>query len=111
VTSFFTVTIVGQGRFHGRRATIVRLANHSMVTVPGPLYFVLDNLPRRARLRNADGFTRNVPPLGSPFIIADLGGAQFVAPGGSATAGFVLTGFNPRRQTLTFRVLAGLSQP
>jgi hypothetical protein len=111
VTSFLTVTIVGQGRFRGRRATIVRLANRSMVTVPGPLYLVLDNLSRRTRLRNADGFTRNVPPLGSPFIVADLGGAQFVAPGGTATAGIVLSGFNPRRQTLTFRVLAGLSQP
>jgi hypothetical protein len=79
------------------------LHNGSGAAVEGPLFLVLDRLPRPIHLHRPAGLTEARAPLGDPFL--EL--AVSLAPGQSVSG--VLTFSNPLGRPLryTTRVLAG----
>jgi hypothetical protein len=98
---------VGRTRFDpatGLFRKKVTVRNIGTAAIRGPLELVLDNLPRKVRLRRPTGFTRVLPPLGSPF-------RNLVLPGGVLNPGQAvaldLEFLNPlhRRIGFTTRVL------
>jgi hypothetical protein len=85
----------------------VTLHNLSGQVLPGPLWLVLDGLPRKVRLRNANGMSLAHGTPGSPFAVINLSG-DGLAPGGSV--GLVLDFANPRLRRIRYTplVLEGL---
>src|SRR5262249_11152300 len=99
---------VGPARFVSttRRFRIrVTLRNTGTDVIRGPLSLVLDNLPRKVRLWRPTGFTRDLPPPGSPFRDLVLPGNVF-NPGQSVTLNLEFTGPPRQRIRFTTRVLA-----
>jgi hypothetical protein len=96
----------GRPRFDrrtGRTRQRLTLHNSSGVALAGPLYLVLDGLPRRVRLRRPAGVTQTQAPLGSPFVELAAG----LEPGQDVSV--VLVFRNPLHRRLHYgtRVLAG----
>jgi hypothetical protein len=85
----------------------LRITDISTGPVIGPLALVLDGLPRKVKLRRRSDVTRNVPPLGSPWLAVNAGGDDGLSPGESVT--LVLHFANPlgRRIRYRLRLLAG----
>jgi uncharacterized repeat protein (TIGR01451 family) len=97
VTGF--IRIARRGR-RPRRRLLFFLTNTSGTLLQGPLGLVVAGLPRRVKLRNADGFTRSR----QQFVGVDVGGDNLFDPGESAAVQLVFSKpFLPRR----LRVLAG----
>jgi hypothetical protein len=96
VTSLVSVT-------SRNRLGLVTVLNRSGLTVEGPVYLVLFNLPRKVRLRGAVGTTVAHGPLGSPFEVE----AVTLLPGGFVD--FVVRFSNPRHKAIHLRteVFAG----
>jgi hypothetical protein len=104
VTSLFAVTR-GRVRFNpvtGRFRQRVTLRNISGQELQGPLWLVLDGLPRKVRLRNAAGQCLAHGTPGSPFAAANPS-ATGLAPG----AGFslLLDFVNPRLRKIRYTPL------
>jgi hypothetical protein len=99
VTGLVSITVHRGPR--GRHA-LVTVRNVSGQTIPGPLFLVLGNLPRRVRLRGATGTTQ-AHASGSPLLEDNV----TLLPGGSLT--FVLSFRNPLHKHLHFtsQVFAG----
>jgi streptogramin lyase len=87
----------------GRSRQRLMLRNAGGTAVHGPLFVVLDGLPRRVRLRRPAGVTQAHAPLGAPFVELDV----TLEPGQEVS---VLLDFrNPLHRRLRYgiRVLAG----
>jgi hypothetical protein len=80
----------------------VTLRNLSGQVLPGPLWLVLDGLPRKVHLRNANGMSLAHGTPGSPFVVANLAG-DGLAPGGSVS--LVLDFVNPRLRRIRYTPL------
>jgi hypothetical protein len=96
----------------GRRARVrLQISNRSGNAIQGPLYLVLENLPRNVRLRGPGGFTRTHLTAGSPYRALPVGAKGLFAPGQELT--LVLDFLNPsgRRIRFTPHVLAGAGLP
>jgi hypothetical protein len=76
----------------------------------GPLYLVVDQLTHKVRLRHPSGRTAQKAPLGSPYVLVDLGNNLL---GTGETRTVVLSFRNPlgRKIHYTLRVLDGAGQP
>jgi streptogramin lyase len=90
---------------HFRRQ--VKLRVRGAVLIPAPIFLVLDNLPRRVRLLHAGGVTHVQPPLGSPFVPVDLGGAAAFGPGGTVVVNLDFRSPSAGKVHFTPRILAG----
>ena len=55
--------------------------------------------------------TKNVAPLGSPFIFISLGSSNQIASGGSVSTDLSFIARSARAIRYTPRILVGLSQP
>jgi hypothetical protein len=90
---------------HGRHPGALQLTLRDVggATVQGPVYLVLDGLPKGVRLKNAAGFTRAHAHHGDPFLVANVS----LLPGGEVA--FTLFFRNPGHKHITFttEVLAG----
>jgi uncharacterized delta-60 repeat protein len=86
----------------GGRLQRLTLRNVSGEAIRGPLWLVLDHLPRGVRLRHRAGVTRNHGTPGSPYVAVPL-------PGGVLNPGqqvrLVLTFTNPQRRKVRFTPL------
>jgi hypothetical protein len=110
VTSQLVITLGSIRHRRGRFLQHITFRNTGS-TIPGPLVFVLDYLSSRAKVVNAAGVTHNIAPLGSPFILADLGPSGQLAGGASVSVELVFSARSARTIRYAPRVLAGLSQP
>ena len=103
---------VTRGGYRFNRATgqfvqLVTLKNQSTTGVTGPVSLVVDNLSINASLVNGTGTTSNLPPIGSPYVNANLGVSGVLMPGQSVT--LTLEFNNPSMMGITYttRILAG----
>jgi hypothetical protein len=110
VTSQFAITL-GSIRRSGRRWVQHIILMNNGAALFGPLFFVLDNLSKRVKLLNASGFTRNVPPLGSPFLFVNLGPSNQIGSGASVGTDLIFSARTSRSIRYIPRILVGLSQP
>ena len=88
----------------------VTLKNTGLNTFSGSLFLVLDNLTPNVTLATANGVTRNLGTLGSPYM------RVYVPAGGLATGGSVVANLqfrNPSNRPINYspRILAGGVQP
>jgi streptogramin lyase len=107
VTDQFLI-VVGPVRLvggHLRRQVVLRVRSNTLI--PGPIFLVLDNLPRRVRLLRAAGATRFQSPLGSPLETVDLGGAAAIGPGGTVVVNLDFRSPSRGKVHFTPRILAG----
>jgi hypothetical protein len=100
--------IVSRTRFDpatGRYHMTVVLRNRGTGPIRTPLALVLDHLPHRVKLHRPSGFTRALPPLGSPFRDLPLDRNVFLP---RQVVRIELEFINPLRQPIRFdpRVLA-----
>jgi hypothetical protein len=72
--------------------------------VYGPLFLVLDGLPRRVKLRKASGVTRALAPMGSPYVRIDL---PRLDPGQKITVTLDFRGVTKRKLRFVARLLEG----
>ena len=103
VSALVSVTPV-KSRHHNPRQEQVTVKNNAGTALPGPLFIILDGLPKKVRLRNASGFTTAHATRGDPFVrlnLAELAAGQSVS--------LTLLFSNPNNKALHFRteVLAG----
>jgi streptogramin lyase len=107
VTDQFLIGVgpVRQMGGHFRRQVMLRV--RSATLIPAPIFLVLDNLPRHVRLLHAPGATHFQPPLGSPFVAVDLGGAAAFGPGGTVVVNLDFRSPSAGKVHFTPRILAG----
>jgi hypothetical protein len=108
VTSQLAITL-GSIRRKGKRFFQHVTLRNTGGTIPGPLVLVLVGLTRGTKLQNASGLTQTIRPLGSPFIVVNLGSTQFPA-GTSVGEDLVFSARSVRGVRYAPLVLAGLSQ-
>jgi hypothetical protein len=110
VTSQFAITL-GSIRHRGKRFyQHVTLTNNGAALL-GPLDFVLDHLGKNVKLLNASAVTASAPPLGSPFIVVNLGYSSQIGTGQSVGVDLVFSARSMRSLIYTPRLLAGLVAP
>jgi uncharacterized delta-60 repeat protein len=104
VTSRVSFRIRGIHRHvpHGRTRQRVTITNHGDQALAGPLWLVLDHLPRGVRLRGPAGATTVAGRPGSPFVAVPLPGTA-LAPGQSIS--LILDFRNPRGRKLRYTPL------
>src|SRR5205823_3537658 len=83
VTSQLAITL-GSIRRRGRRFVQHVTLKNNGATLSSPLALALVNLSSGTKLVNASGVTKTVAPLGTPFILIDLGPSGQLANGASA---------------------------
>jgi hypothetical protein len=64
----------------GEAMVVVHISNDGTSAVPGPVYLAVDNLSANATLLGAAGTTAALAPLGSPYVLVDLGGDGLLRP-------------------------------
>ena len=103
-TSGSEVSITGGGflfdRASGQYVQQVTLRNTGTVPISKPLKLVLTGLPNGVKLAEADGITKNVAPLGSPYADAGTFSKKILPPGQSVT--LTLRFFNYNNQSITY---------
>src|SRR5262249_43301757 len=100
----------GKLRHHGDRYRQTITLHNSGAPLQGPLYLVVDQLTRKARLRQPAGRTLHAAPLASPYVLVSLNNNLL---GTSETQTVVLTFSNPlgRKIHYSLRVLDGAGMP
>jgi|SRR5579859_1711697 len=58
----------------------VQVVNNTATPAPAPLFLVLDNLSSNATPFNAAGTTAVLAPLGSPYVVINVGNDGFLGP-------------------------------
>jgi hypothetical protein len=84
--------VIGGGRRVKQKVTIF---NNSNVAFQGPLYLILDRLPRPVFLQRMSGRTAKASPLGSPYLTVSLTSGVLDAYG---SVQMVLNFANPRHK-------------
>jgi hypothetical protein len=110
VTSQFAITlgsIKRKGRYFVQHVTLT----NNGVALSDPLALVLDRLGRGVKLFRASGVTKNVAPLGSPFVFISLGSSNQIVSGGTVSTDLSFIARSARAIRYTPRILVGLSQP
>ena len=87
-------------RAKGQYVQQVKITNQSALPLPKPLDLILTGLPSGVKLAEADGVTKNVAPLGSPYADAGTFDGSFLPPGQSVT--LTLRFFNYNNQSITY---------
>ncbi|HRD48908.1 MAG: hypothetical protein JNK95_02060 [Candidatus Competibacter sp.] len=81
-------------------AQSVTLQNVSGSPIAGPLILALDSLPSGITLANANGTTQFNAPLGSPYVVVNLGATNELVSG--ASKNLSLSFNNPNRVGITY---------
>jgi len=100
------------GGFRLNRATqgfaqVVTLQNISTQPISGPLTLILDGLSAHATLSSPAGITSVADPLGSPYVVVNIGADQVFSVGESVTVSLEFA--NPTNQPIAYvpRAVAG----
>ena len=91
----------------GPATQTVTIKNKSGTPIQGPLSLVLDQLSPNATLFNATGRTANAAPLGSPFIVVNVGDDNVLSPNEAVKVLLEFTNPSGNRITYRARILAG----
>jgi uncharacterized protein (TIGR03118 family) len=104
VSGVVSLTPVKSKHHHNPNQMQVTLANNSGSAIQGPLFVILDGLPKKVRLKNAAGFAQAHGMPGDPF--ATLNVSTFAS---GQALGLTLLFANPKHKHIHFSsvVLAG----
>jgi hypothetical protein len=89
----------------------VKVVNTSNTTISGPIVLAVSHISSDAILANQSGYTACVAPIGSPYVVLNVGAGNSLAPGASVVVELHFS--DPSNGTIThgLELLAGAGIP